>query len=72
MGDTVERVTPHTSPHSVPRQQAVFEGGGETGIFISLRVYMERECSEFFQVPSSIKRELAYLEGESSISFSFP
>ena len=36
--ETMRRMTPL-------RQQAVFEGGGETGIFPSPRVFMERESS---------------------------
>ena len=36
-------MTSRNSLRSVLRQQAVFEGGGETGIFFSPRAYMERK-----------------------------
>ena len=44
-------VTPRTLLRSMLRQKAVFEGGGETEIFLSSRAHMERESSKFFQVP---------------------
>ena len=68
MEGTVGRVTSSTSF----RQQAVFEGGGENGIFLSPRACMERGSSEFLQVTSPIYREIAYIEGENSTFFTFP
>jgi len=41
MEETVRRVTPRPSLHSVLRQQAVFDGGEEARFFLSSGVYME-------------------------------
>ena len=51
MEEEVKIVTPQTSLRSVLCQQAVFEGGEKTGIFLSSRAYIEWECWECFQVP---------------------
>ena len=60
MKEIVEKMTSRTSLCSMLRQWTVFEGVGETRIFLSLRAYVEGELG-IFRTPR------AYIEGENLV-----